>query len=49
MSVAETYCERSRNRKDVIRTQSSLLGRGISVIETWHGHGENAMVVARTY
>ena len=44
-----TYCERSRNPKDVVRTQCSLLGRGMNVVEAWFGRDENSMVVARTY
>ena len=44
-----TYCERSRNPKDVVRTQCSLLGRGMNVVEAWYGRDENPMVVARTY
>ena len=44
-----TYCERNRNPKGVVRTQCSLLGRGMNVVEAWYGHDENPMVVARTY
>ena len=44
-----TYCERSRNPKDVVRTQCSLLGRGMNIVEAWYSRDHNPMVVARTY
>ena len=47
-NLLQTGSERVRNRKDVIRTQCSLLGRGMNVLDAYYGRGENAKDVART-
>ena len=56
--MVRTYCERVRNRKDVAKTQCSLLERAINVLKAWYGQVQcqshclykvgDSMIIVRT-